>query len=774
LPGYFGSKSTREDSVRVQEAALKGLAETLKDDHGDSWLEDLLIAGRGSPTGQEAARSLAESERLIQASDNGPAQAAAMRASLLFDHIKIPAGSLRARLDLIMIDQLNHDNRKCAASAHSLSRQLQASSRYPWLEVQSHLEEAACASSSDPRALTLADSAMVTARRHQYPILAIRAANFKSGCYQAAGDWHHSWQASMDALRLFWGGAFPQQRGYNLLANLHDLAEAQQQWFLETAVLKEALPMIASDPDLSMRAFEENRLGEAELRTGDTKGAALSFREARELFARVSPGARRNALEAETEVGLARASLDSGRLIEAAHRFDQVRSSIHEFTDDELQLEFFQWSGIAALRLGRRPQAKGDLEAAVRLAARGSRLAESDIDRWSWRRRNEPAYRALVELDLQTDPSHALHDWQMFKGASLSGPNSAMKAQGGKIVAKDLGRDDDPAVVRLDPGVSYISYAMFQGRASVWLLDRSRSRQIWLSLPEPQTSLLIRRFVEHCSDPASNQGTIRRESAELYKMLLEPFEPWFRGDRALIIEPDGDLRHLPFEILVDSRGQYLGDRYAVSISPGIAYLHRSRAWIGLTPSSDASIVGNPIAPGWIPLPEAEQEARAIAALFLHPRLMIGNSDLDRRFFPELDQSQVFHFSGHASANVQSAGLALGGSALADAFRVQDSTRIHTQLVVLSACNSSLGSAGFFDDEDSFVLRLIGARVPDVVASRWMVDSSATSELMRSFYRALLAGQPASQSLSAARRDVRSQARFAHPYYWAGFSVFGQS
>lgn len=768
LPDYFAVQVPQRASLDSLRTALTGLATLLKDRHGDDWLMDMLSAGRTSSSAQDAVRFLAESERLIQTSDNNKAQAAASRASTLFLRYGIPAGRIRAQFDLAFIDQLQHDSQECEALANGLTHQQLI--RYPWLQVQTRLEEAACASTSDQRALQLAQDAKSIAQQHCFPILALRAANFESGSYQADGDWHRAWATSADSFRHFWEGTFPPSRGYSLLVNLQDMAEEEQQSFLETAVLNEAVPMIASDPDNALRAFEEDRLGEAELRSEDVKGAGSSFRIAQQLFANVAPGPRRDALSAETEVGLAKAELDSGQPGDAVRRLDQVRPSITSIADDDLQLEFFQISGIARFRAGLQQSAKSDLHAAIQLAGLGLRQVDSEPDRWKWRRRNEPTYRTLVELELQSDPAQALRDWEVFKGATLQ----QRKDGHSKPAIASPGVDGATVHGGMAPGVSYISYAIFHDRTAVWISDESHMRQIWLSLRGPQLSVQIRRFVERCSNPDSNTDQIRQQAAELYQALLQPVEPWVAGHRMLSIEPDGPLRSLPFEILVNAQGEYLGDRFAVTISPGIQYLQRARELDGVTQATDISIIGNPSAPGWIPLPEAEQEARAVAALFSRPRLTLEPTGPGSNVFQQIDRAQLFHFSGHASATIQSAGLIVGSSGPLDALHIEDSKAARTQLAVLSACNSSRGSTGFFDDEDSFVRRLLGARVPAVVASRWMVDSAATSELMKRFYEALVAGEPVSDSLASARRAVRSKAQYAHPFYWAGFSVFGRS
>ena len=63
----------------------------------------------------------------------------------------------------------------------------------------------------------------------------------------------------------------------------------------------------------------------------------------------------------------------------------------------------------------------------------------------------------------------------------------------------------------------------------------------------------------------------------------------------------------------------------------------------------------------------------------------------------------------------------------------------------------------------------GART--VVASLWPVADTATAVLMQEFYRQLIVEQqtPAT-ALRRAQVRVRSQPRWAAPYYWAGFQV----
>jgi CHAT domain-containing protein len=46
--------------------------------------------------------------------------------------------------------------------------------------------------------------------------------------------------------------------------------------------------------------------------------------------------------------------------------------------------------------------------------------------------------------------------------------------------------------------------------------------------------------------------------------------------------------------------------------------------------------------------------------------------------------------------------------------------------------------------------------------------------MEDFYAQMLSGKNVSAALRDASHTLRAKEEFAHPFYWAGFSVFGKS
>src|SRR5262249_29946271 len=97
----------------------------------------------------------------------------------------------------------------------------------------------------------------------------------------------------------------------------------------------------------------------------------------------------------------------------------------------------------------------------------------------------------------------------------------------------------------------------------------------------------------------------------------------------------------------------------------------------------------------------------------------------------------------------------------------------TRLVVLSACKT--GFENYYHGEGAIgaARTFFAAGVPQVVASRWKVDSSATALLMTSFHRnRKKLGLTTAESLRAAELELLANENFSSPYFWAAFAAIG--
>ncbi|MBI4751273.1 MAG: CHAT domain-containing protein [Acidobacteria bacterium] len=151
----------------------------------------------------------------------------------------------------------------------------------------------------------------------------------------------------------------------------------------------------------------------------------------------------------------------------------------------------------------------------------------------------------------------------------------------------------------------------------------------------------------------------------------------------------------------------------------------------------------------------------------------------------LNDYRMLHFATHGIFNRQTpelSGLVLsqinrngepenGFLSLTDVFNL----RLNSDLVVLSACQTALGTNYWGEGMVGLTRGFLYAGTNRVVSSLWMVDDSATSELMTEFYRRMLGKDRLSPAaaLRAAQLKMLNRSNRKHPFYWAAFQVQGE-
>lgn len=102
----------------------------------------------------------------------------------------------------------------------------------------------------------------------------------------------------------------------------------------------------------------------------------------------------------------------------------------------------------------------------------------------------------------------------------------------------------------------------------------------------------------------------------------------------------------------------------------------------------------------------------------------------------------------------------------NSFEISQMDLSNVDLIVLSACETGLGSIkgseGVFGLQRAF--KLAGAK--SMIVSLWQVPDKSTSELMVHFYEFYLKGFSKKESLKKAQNIIKS--KYQLPYYWAGF------
>jgi CHAT domain-containing protein len=285
----------------------------------------------------------------------------------------------------------------------------------------------------------------------------------------------------------------------------------------------------------------------------------------------------------------------------------------------------------------------------------------------------------------------------------------------------------------------------------------------------------VENFIGECSRPDSDLASVRADAQVLYSWLIGPVRQWLPVQGRLMVEPDGILGTVPFEALMDQSSNYLETRYSVTVAPSVQAGLQDPDNRSLVPADQALIVAAPAgARGFdAPPPGALVEARHVAQRFRHPVILAGRDGAVLPVQRELKRAVVFHFAGHATLTRYGAAMILADGTLSTAQTQELGFQFRRmKLAVFSACSTSI--AGESLESQGLVSAFLHAGARNVVASRWNVDSVATTDFVDLFYDAVLTGHGVAESVqSAAKNFLRTPGR-DHPYYWAAFSTFGKA
>jgi CHAT domain-containing protein/tetratricopeptide (TPR) repeat protein len=650
----------------------------------------------------------------------------------------------------------------CLATVATLLPLL-ARTRYRWLQASTLIEQGECLAGAArlQQAMKANEQGWDLAKRFHYPELELRATAFGASYLLNTGSTDQGLRELRDGLATFWQSDVSGKPGENLYACLFNSSDSIDWPFVDLFALKQLLATFPHEDPVN-QVVEQELLADAQKRTGDYQAARLTLQTA---------GAHLDALpndravilrEAEIAVAGAQIDLSLSNAKAAIASLSPFRDQVEAAGPGRFQAEYFQAFGEAYLARGMAAQAEPLLQRALAVRETGLRSLQKESDKLAWSRGRNELYRDLLAVDLKLKtPSDALATWERYKGASLRS-------------AKPV----EAAAAAVPGNTTLISYALMKGSIIAFVLGDGKVQVHTLSRP-PDLDPDVSHFLNLCSDPSSDIGQLNNAGRQLYRILVAPVEADIRGATALTIETDGVIDQVPFNLLQSSDGHYLGDKFKITFSQGSSYARRT-SLAGLSPDSNALVV---VASGAVDsslpvLPGADQEGTEVASLFHNAVFVHGREVTRAEILAKLHQARLLHFAGHAYADFNRVGLVLGpASRPASLLSSRDIAALglrNLKLAVLSACDTANGDQGTSADGDSLARTLVAAGVPNVVASRWRVDSNVTRRLMRVFYSNLLSGKSAAESLSAARAAIRSIPAYQHPYYWASFAVFGTS
>lgn len=292
-----------------------------------------------------------------------------------------------------------------------------------------------------------------------------------------------------------------------------------------------------------------------------------------------------------------------------------------------------------------------------------------------------------------------------------------------------------------------------------------------------------------------------RLASEVGRIWFTPLERHLEGVRHIVVFSPDLCGGGPLSALSDSSGRPIGDRFSISYVPSATwYTLAARSRHASPRTGSTLVVADPAfraakEGGWLPLAGSRDEIASARAALGDVHVLQGEQasaralrDLARR--GELARFRVLHFSTHTAAD----GVAVMGSSLVlapnrpgepeshiTAREISETWRLDADLVCLTGCEATSGmraaSQGFLGLQQA----LLRAGARSVLVSTWPVEDRATALLMREFYSRLVRGSGAEErarALQEAQRAVRlfrapdGSQPYAHPVYWAGFTLIG--
>ncbi len=364
----------------------------------------------------------------------------------------------------------------------------------------------------------------------------------------------------------------------------------------------------------------------------------------------------------------------------------------------------------------------------------------------------------------------------------------------------------------LDKNTYLVEYSLGDSCSWVWLISKDDEQLIKLpdqNVLAEQVELL--RFALQNPDRGNIDNFIE-SSYRLYSLILEPVVSKLRKGSKLVIVPDGVLNYLPFEALVTNKKHrnsvasykdlsYMVLKHPISYAQSASVLHNLLITLGQKEKSrdtklDLVAFGDPfyaldnssVSPEGYRLERlinSGKEVEGISRFFSENKSVIllrekaseealKNDDL-------LSDCRYLHFATHGVIDEKNPAessivLSQDNDPTEDGFlkaREIFNLKTDAELVVLSACQTGLGKLVRGEGMVGLSRAFMYAGTPSIVVSLWSVSDASTATLMEELYRNLIEkGLSKGDALRQAQLSLIDSGHYAHPFYWAPFTLIG--
>ena len=334
----------------------------------------------------------------------------------------------------------------------------------------------------------------------------------------------------------------------------------------------------------------------------------------------------------------------------------------------------------------------------------------------------------------------------------------------------------DQVAARLKPRMALVMWYLGDSAAYRWIITADTHRVQEL----PVGAWRIAGDVGALVDRMQALAPVNAKCADITTLLLgdEPARLAADDIDSVVWSPYGALASLPVSLLRDAKG-WLAQRFVLSVTPDVSMIMDGPGMSAVSPSIAGVGIGySPVdSKTFPPLPFVHQELDRLHDALPDTRLLQGDAATIGALRAAVPGAGLLHIAAHTRFDAEqpfatAIALAPGGDSdgmlhLQDIFALPADK---LQVVILAGCETrspmDTGAGGMISLGTAF--SYTGARA--VIGSNSRVDDLASAVLMKHLHRALAAGESPARALQTAQQATRLW--FAHPAYWAPFSVIG--
>ncbi|MBU2946964.1 CHAT domain-containing protein [Zobellia uliginosa] len=261
-----------------------------------------------------------------------------------------------------------------------------------------------------------------------------------------------------------------------------------------------------------------------------------------------------------------------------------------------------------------------------------------------------------------------------------------------------------------------------------------------------------------------------------HKLLPEQVYNDIKGKKLTII-PDYILQQIPFEAFVteNSPPKYLIETTEVRYAYSMSYLD-AKTQVLSTPQKELYAVA-PVQFASLGLPDlvfSGSEIEDVQKIF-PGNIALNNEATKAAFTTDLEDYRIVHLSTHADIGEnEDPWIAFSD----DKMFLNEiyATKNQADMVVLSACNTSIGELKKGEGAMSLARGFFHSGAKSVISSLWSTYDKSSKELMTSFYKSLKEGSTKSAAMRNAKLDYIKKYRESAiaPAYWNALIVIGDN